>query len=124
MEEGEFYAIETFGTTGKGVVREDLECSHYMKNFDAGHIPLRLPRAKALLSHINKEFDTLAFCRRWLDRSGQTKYLMALKNLCEVGIVSPYPPLCDVKGCYVAQYEHTLLLRPTCKEVLSRGDDF
>ena len=22
-------------------VREDLECSHYMKNFDVGHIPLR-----------------------------------------------------------------------------------
>ncbi len=31
MEEGEFFAIETFGSTGKGYVREDLECSHYMK---------------------------------------------------------------------------------------------
>jgi methionyl aminopeptidase len=29
-----------------------------------------------------------------------------------------------VRGSYVAQYEHTLLLRPTCKEVLSRGEDF
>ena len=36
----------------------------------------------------------------------------------------PYPPLCDVKGCYTAQYEHTLLLRPTVKEVLSRGEDY
>jgi methionine aminopeptidase len=36
----------------------------------------------------------------------------------------PYPPLCDVKGCYTAQYEHTLLLRPTCKEVFSRGEDY
>ena len=26
MEEGELYAIETFGSTGKGVVHEDLEC--------------------------------------------------------------------------------------------------
>ena len=25
MEEGEFYAIETFGSTGRGHVREDLE---------------------------------------------------------------------------------------------------
>jgi methionine aminopeptidase len=33
MEEGEFFAIETFGSTGKGQVYEDLECSHYMKNF-------------------------------------------------------------------------------------------
>ena len=137
MEEGEFYAIETFGSTGRGHVVEDLECSHYMKNFHAPHVPLRMPRAKKLLSHINKTFGTLAFCRRWLERddggstavngaSGakQEKYLGALKNLCDVGIIQPYPPLCDIKGSYVAQYEHTVLLRPTCKEVVSRGDDF
>lgn len=124
MEEGEFFAIETFGTTGKGYVREDLEVSHYMKNFDAGYVPLRLPRAKSLLSTIDKNFGTLAFCRRYLDRLGEEKYLMALKNLCDAGIVDPYPPLCDVKGSYVAQYEHTIYLHPTRKEVLSRGDDF
>jgi len=98
MEEGEFYAIETFGSTGKGFVNEDLECSHYMKNFDAPHVPLRMARAKSLLGHINKRYDTLAFCRRYLDRDGETKYLMALKNLCEVGIIQPCPPLCDIKG--------------------------
>ncbi|KAI8537116.1 hypothetical protein RHMOL_Rhmol09G0000500 [Rhododendron molle] len=124
MEEGEFFAIETFASTGKGFVREDLECSHYMKNFDVGHIPLRLPRAKQLLATINKNFSTLAFCRRYLDRLGETKYLMALKNLCDAGIVQPYPPLCDIKGSYVSQFEHTILLRPTCKEVISRGDDY
>lgn len=124
MEEGEFFAIETFASTGKGYVREDLECSHYMKNFDVGHVPLRLPRAKQLLATIDKNFSTLAFCRRYLDRIGETKYLMALKNLCDAGIVQPYPPLCDIKGSYVAQFEHTIFLRPTCKEVMSRGDDF
>ncbi|KAF5182945.1 Methionine aminopeptidase [Thalictrum thalictroides] len=124
MEEGEFYAIETFGSTGKGYVREDLECSHYMKNFEVGHVPLRLPRAKQLLGTINKHFSTLAFCRRYLDRLGESKYLMALKNLCDSGIVQPYPPLCDVKGSFVSQFEHTILLRPTCKEVISKGDDY
>eukprot|EP01103_Thecamoeba_quadrilineata_P001347 TRINITY_DN111_c0_g1_i1.p1 TRINITY_DN111_c0_g1~~TRINITY_DN111_c0_g1_i1.p1 ORF type:complete len:539 (-),score=152.25 TRINITY_DN111_c0_g1_i1:37-1653(-) len=124
MEEGEFFAIETFGSTGKGYVREDMECSHYMKNFDVGHIPIRLPRAKSLLQHIDQNFGTLAFCRRWLDRAGQNMYLMGLKSLCDNGIVSSYPPLCDIKGSYVAQYEHTIYLRPTCKEVLSRGDDY
>lgn len=64
MEEGEFYAIETFGSTGKGLVHEDLECSHYMKNFDAGHTPLRVAKAKQLLATIDKNFGTLAFCRR------------------------------------------------------------
>ena len=136
MEEGEMYAIETFGSTGRGYVVEDMECSHYMKNFDAPHVPLRMPKSKKLLSHINKTFGTLAFCRRWLDRPDggsatvngqkgkQERYLYALKNLCEVGIIQPYPPLCEPKGSYVAQYEHTVLLRPTCKEVVSRGLDF
>ncbi|KAF5907977.1 methionine aminopeptidase 2, partial [Clarias magur] len=40
MEEGEVYAIETFGSTGKGVVHDDMDCSHYMKNFDVGHVPI------------------------------------------------------------------------------------
>ena len=95
-----------------------------MKNYDVGHVPLRLPKAKQLLGVIDRNFGTLAFCRRFLDRIGETKYLMALKNLCDTGIVQPYPPLVDVKGSYVAQYEHTIMLRPTCKEVLTRGDDY
>lgn len=65
-----------------------------MKNFDVGHIPLRLPRAKQLLATINKQFSTLAFCRRYLDRLGETKYLMALKNLCDAGIVQVILTLC------------------------------
>ena len=56
--------------------------------------------------------------------TGESKYLMALKNLCDVGIVDPYPPLCDNKGSYVAQYEHTVYLGPQKKEILSRGDDY
>eukprot|EP00934_Nitzschia_sp_Nitz4_P004273 Nitzschia sp. Nitz4//scaffold268_size26297//15797//17170//NITZ4_008279-RA/size26297-processed-gene-0.8-mRNA-1//1//CDS//3329544936//4263//frame0 len=136
MEEGEIYAIETFGSTGRGYVIEDMECSHYMKTFDSPHIPLRMQSSKRLLGHINKTFGTLAFCRRWLEREDggssfvhptgakQEKYMGALKNLCDVGIVQSYPPLCDVKGCYTAQYEHTIIMRPTCKEVVSRGDDY
>ena len=34
LQEGEIYAIETFGSTGKGFVHDDMECSHYMKDFD------------------------------------------------------------------------------------------
>lgn len=56
MEENEFYAIETFGSTGRGVVHDDMECSHYMKSFDAGFVPLRLQSSKSLLNTINKHF--------------------------------------------------------------------
>ncbi|CAG8568563.1 376_t:CDS:10 [Paraglomus brasilianum] len=124
MEEGECFAIETFGSTGKGYVHEDGECSHYAKKHDTPHIPLRVTKAKALLGTINKNFGTLPFCRRYLDRLGETKYLFALKNLVDVGLVEQYPPLCDIKSSYTAQFEHTIILRPTCKEVISRGDDY
>ena len=100
MEEGEVYAIETFGSTGRGYVIDDptLECSHYMKRYHNAppHVPLRLHSSKKLLHHINKTFGTLAFCRRWLERDDggsyrvngtngkQTRYMGALKNLCDV----------------------------------------
>ncbi len=130
------YAIETFGSTGRGEVTEDLDCSHFMRVWDAPRAPLRLDRAKTLLAHIDKTFGTLAFCRRWLERPDggsftvngsagrQERHMGALKNLCDAGLVEAYPPLVDVKGSYTAQYEHTIILRPNCKEVLSRGDDY
>jgi len=124
MEEGETYAIETFGSTGKGFVRDDMETSHYAKIADAPKVALRVASAKSLLRSIDKNFGTLPFCRRYLDRLGNEKYLLGLNNLVQSGIVQDYPPLCDIKGSYTAQYEHTILLRPTVKEVISRGEDY
>ncbi|GJJ74135.1 methionyl aminopeptidase [Entomortierella parvispora] len=124
MEEGDYYAIETFGSTGRGIVRYDMETSHYGRAYDIPKTPIRLPRARALFETINREFGTLPFCRRYLDRVGEEKYLLALNSLCDSGHISGYPPLVDIKGSFTAQSEHTFVLRPTCKEILSRGDDY
>ncbi|KAG1152964.1 hypothetical protein G6F37_000494 [Rhizopus arrhizus] len=124
LEEGEQLAIETFCSTGRGYVVEDGECSHYAKSTESGFVPLRLARAKTLLNSITKNFGTLPFCRRYLDRIGEEKYLMGLRNLVDAGVVTAYPPLVDTKGSYTAQLEHTILLRPTCKEIVSKGDDY
>lgn len=80
--------------------------SHYARNFDVPNVSLRLTSAKNLLNVINKNFGTLPFCRRYLDRLGQDKYLLGLNNLVSSGIVEAYPPLCDIKGSYTAQFEH------------------
>jgi len=53
MEEGEQYAIETFGSTGKGHVWEDVDCSHYMQRFDLDKKPIRTDAARKLLGVIN-----------------------------------------------------------------------
>ncbi|KAL9651887.1 hypothetical protein ABK040_000233 [Willaertia magna] len=126
MEEGEFFAIETFGSTGRGQITEEGVVSHYGKNFDykGDGSELRNPEAKQLLRVINEQFGTLPFCKRYLDRVGQKKYLTALRDLVSNGIVNEYPPFVDLRGSYTSQFEHTIFLRPTCKEVLSRGDDY
>ena len=68
---------------------------------------------------------------------------MQLNHLVQQGIVQDYPPLYEARGVMTAQFvsnfesygqerfltifvpqEHTILLRPTCKEIVSRGDDF
>lgn len=99
MEEGEVFAIETFGSTGKGYVRDDVSCqlrqaflaiedseakirqletSHYALKPDAPNVALRVSSAKTLLNVIKKNFGTLPFCRRYLDRLGQDKYLLGV----------------------------------------------
>ncbi|RAH84145.1 methionine aminopeptidase [Aspergillus japonicus CBS 114.51] len=121
MEEGEVFAIETFGSTGKGYVHEDMETSHYALVPNAAPVPLRLSSAKNLLNVINKNFGTLPFCRRYLDRLGQDKYLLGLNNLVQSGIVQDYPPLCDIKGSYTAQYEHSQDPQVTAQDAQPSG---
>ena len=95
-----------------------------MKAFDEEFRPLRTKAAKDLLRHIDQHHSTLAFARKWLDEEGQKAYMGGLKELCDAGVVNPCPPLVDIKGSYTAQFEHTFFLKPSCKEILSRGDDY
>ena len=124
MEEGEVFAIETFCSTGRGYVVNQGEVSHYALNPDYSTAGLRTPGAKNLLKKIKETFGTLPFCRRYLDQIGEEKYLFNSNTLVRNDIVQDYPPLMDTPGSLTAQFEHTLVLRPTCKEVLSRGEDY
>lgn len=101
MEEGELFAIETFGTTGKGRVFNAPDCSHYMQKQGMENVPIKNNGARACLKEINNRFGTLAFCRKWLDETFP-KHLMPLKMLCDAGVVESYPPLNDDPGSYVA----------------------
>ncbi|CAD6597065.1 HN1_G0013370.mRNA.1.CDS.1 [Saccharomyces cerevisiae] len=124
MEEGEHFAIETFGSTGRGYVTAGGEVSHYARSAEDHQVMPTLDSAKNLLKTIDRNFGTLPFCRRYLDRLGQEKYLFALNNLVRHGLVQDYPPLNDIPGSYTAQFEHTILLHAHKKEVVSKGDDY
>lgn len=124
MEEGETFAIETFGSTGKGYVIGQGECSHYALNQNIDNISLPTQKARDLVQTIKTNFGTLPWCRRYLERAGEDKYLLALNQLVRAGVVEDYPPLVDTSGSYTAQFEHTILLHPHKKEVVSKGDDY
>ncbi|KAE8151533.1 methionine aminopeptidase 2 [Aspergillus avenaceus] len=124
MEEGEVFAIETFGSTGRGSIHDDFGVYCYRRNQDASVANLRLASAKSLLKTIDANFGTLPFSRRYLERLGVKSYHLGMKNLVDLGIVESLGPLVDVKGSYTAQFEHTILLHSGGKEVISRGDDY
>ncbi|KAL7719373.1 Methionine aminopeptidase 2 [Entamoeba marina] len=124
MEEGEVYALETFCTSGKGRVDNSGPCSHYMIDSNAFNYPVRDQNAKKLLNVLSKNFSTLAFCRRYVDELNFPKWQMPFKFLVNDQCLNECPPLSDIKNSYVAQFEHTIYLKPTCKEILSRSFDY
>ncbi|OLN88181.1 Methionine aminopeptidase 2-1 [Colletotrichum chlorophyti] len=125
MEEGEIFAIETFGTTGRGKLQDDIGIYGYgLQHNAAGQVNLPFASANRLYKVIKEQFGTLVFCRRYLDRLGLDRYLAGMNCLVSNGIVEPYAPLVDIKGSYSAQYEHTILLRESNKEIISRGSDY
>lgn len=123
MVEGELYACETFATTGKGRVHSlGDNLSHYMVSPNPP--TPRTPNQRKLLKTLQENFSTLAFCPRFIDHIGEKKYQLDLRQLVECHAVHDYPSLSDVKGCHVTQFEHSFILLPTHKEILSRGDDY
>ena len=58
------------------------------------------------------------------DLSNPPRHLMALKNLVDNDLIQPYPPLVDQRGSIVTQMEHTIMIKPTGKEIVSRGEDY
>lgn len=120
MKEGEVYAVETFPSTGSGHVIEDSDCSHYMINYLENTPTESLKgKDKYLYNIIQKNYGTLAFCKRWLNDLNLPKYQINLSNLVKQNIVMKYPPLIDVKGSYVAQFEHTIYIGEKKVEVLT-----
>jgi len=133
MDEYDVFAIEVFVSSGQGYCSSRGHSSHFMVNHaKQGSIFRNIlsPPAKDLLYKIENHWDTLPWCRRWLIDQLPTPvpdHGNALGELVGAGFVSAYPPLVvsSTKNCYVAQYEHTVILHPgSHKEVVSRGDDF
>lgn len=66
-------------------------CSHYMKSFDVGHVPLRMAKAKALLGVIDRNFGTLAFCRCAIVLRARTARMLETEAELSTGYSLPCP---------------------------------
>ncbi|KAJ0297349.1 hypothetical protein COL516b_010766 [Colletotrichum fioriniae] len=76
MEEGEIFAIETFGTTGRGKLYDDAGIYGYKLDFNApAQVKLPFASANRLYKTIKEQFGSIVFCRRYLDRLGMDRYL-------------------------------------------------
>lgn len=133
MAVGEQYAIETFASTGEGYVNERGDNSHFMIRPELLHHKPSLAKAQHVMGIIRKHHKTLAFCQRFLwrhcDRSiiPTPESLNAVLNFLTRQGKQPlrdYPPLCDVPGSMTSQMEHTLFIRNSGLEVITRGPDY
>lgn len=122
MEVGELFALETFATTGEGMVHDAGATSHFMLSAD-NHARAKAGSQRELVDCIQRNFKTLAFCQRFLDKAGQENYNRTLSELVKHNIVDPYPPLADVEGSFVSQHEHCFAILEKGKEVFSRTSE-
>tara|TARA_B100001175_G_scaffold317072_1_gene332751 strand:- start:184 stop:1185 length:1002 start_codon:yes stop_codon:yes gene_type:complete len=132
----EFYAVETFATTGTGETYEDInDCSHYMINYTNNFKKCDIPNnSQNMYKFIIKYFNTLAFCDRWiigkslkknknneiLEDKNLNKYL---NNLHKTKIVNLYPPIYDTdRKSYSAQFEETIYVDELKTVILSNSN--
>jgi methionyl aminopeptidase len=117
LEEDKLIAIEPFITSGKGFVIEGEQCEIYMLRHYA---PMR---DREILDFIRKEYSTLPFAKRWLvEKFGQMKVSLFLKEAVSRNILHPYHVLKEVSGAKIAQTEHTILVAKNVKILTAQKD--
>ena len=134
IDSNEYYAVETFASTGSGITYEDKnDISHYMLNYNRDLSSIKIKGVvKSLYELINNNYFTLAFCDRWimykkimnknktetLDSKSINKYLKQLHNN---DIINIYPPIYDINiNSYVSQFEDTIYVGEDKTEILSK----
>jgi methionyl aminopeptidase len=105
---GEVYAIEPFVTTrrAEGRVEEGRE-SHIFRLLKMRSLKMR--ESRKLLRYIKKNFRTLPFAKRWLERRGLMEE-SAFEDLLESKCIMAYPVFVEASGEWVVQSEHTVYI--------------
>jgi len=119
LEEGEVYAIEPFVTSidANGTVEDGGGPFIFKLHKEKG---AKSEEARRLLGYIMKEYRTLPFAYRWLEKSYTKGNLRAAMNeLLTLRCITSYPVLVESSGKPVAQAEHTVIVEEQGCEILT-----
>jgi methionyl aminopeptidase len=116
---GEVYAVEPFVTIPEAAGRIEYGKEAFIFRFQKNKT-LKNPYAKKLLDYIAKNFRTLPFTERWLQRVvPKEHYRAAFSELLSSRALMSYPVFVEASGKPVAQAEHTVLITRDGCEVLT-----
>jgi len=116
---GEIYAIEPFVTVAEAAGRIDHLRDAYIFRF-LKHKSLKNEYARQLLDYIFKNFQTLPFTERWLQKIvPPDHYKAAFTQLLSSKTLMSYPVFVEASGKPVAQAEHTVLVTKDGCQVLT-----
>jgi len=119
LKEGWQIAIEPFVTDGQGMIKEKEPATIFMVEKDKG---VRSPHARKILDFV-KPLNGLPFTSRWLTRKfGRGSAALGMRELKQSGMVRGYPPLVEVSGGVVAQFEHSMIVKDK-PSVYTRHED-
>jgi methionyl aminopeptidase len=116
IKEG-LFAIEPFATFGNGKIYDGKQSEIYII---VQRRAIRNPIAREILDFIEKEYETLPFCSRWILKKFGAKTLLGLKQLEQEGIIHRYEQLVEISHKPVSQSEHTILIEKDKEMVTTR----
>lgn len=113
-------AIEPFVTDGAGLVKEKGLATVFMVRKNAA---ARTASARKILQEVAHQ-NGMPFTTRWLTRKlGKGATALGLKELQRVGAITVHPPLAEISGAKVTQFEHSMVVRDKPIVYTRHGDD-
>lgn len=104
--DGMTIAIEPFATTGEGQVTEGAPSNIYRLNAKR---PTRNPVCRKVIDFVNKEYKTLPFAKRWVEKAVPGS-AMAFPILVREGILHSYGQLPEKSKGMISQHEHSIIV--------------
>ena len=76
-------------------------------------------RENYVYNKIRQLRQTLPFSKRYLKHEKVNKYQIPLNNLVKKNRIKAFPPINDIPNSYVAQSEHTILIKECGIDILN-----